>query len=73
MPREIDPQTNSFFTQGYDDGALGQPKCAPDECKRLHEFSDYYAGWDAGRDDMRWEARAKLLRPLYKTGKYVAP
>jgi hypothetical protein len=60
MPREIDPQTRPFYRIGYLDGVRSGPKCAPDECQRLDDLSDYYAGWDAG-DEYRYPGKAMPL------------
>jgi hypothetical protein len=60
MPREIDPQTRPFYRMGYLDGVRSGPKCAPDECRRLDDLSDYYAGWDAG-NEYRYPRKAMPL------------
>jgi hypothetical protein len=49
--REIDHEHNWFWQQGYHDAIDGLRAIAPDETKYSFQRGDYYAGYDAGRED----------------------
>ncbi len=49
--REIDPEQNWFFQQGFGDGVDGLLAIAPDEVRTSCQRSDYYAGYRAGADE----------------------
>lgn len=55
--REIDPEHNWFWQQGYKDGLAGARRDPPDEARRLFERSDYSRGYDAGTERPRRKKR----------------
>ena len=55
--REIDPEHNWFWQQGYNDGIAGNLPIVPDETRHDFQRSDYFAGYRAAQDD--YAARAE--------------
>ncbi len=52
MPREIDPEHNWFWQQGYDDALNIMCRAIPpDEARFLAQRSDYFSGYEAGRKE----------------------
>jgi hypothetical protein len=59
--REIDPEHNWFWQQGYHDGIDGQRAIVPDETRHQFQRSDYFAGYAAGSEDR--VARSETCEP----------
>ena len=66
--REIDPEQNWFFQQGYHDGLGGLRAIAPDEARSLCQRSVYYAGYVAGAEDRVAHGEVEALVHCWEDG-----
>ena len=49
--RELDPEHNCFWQEGYRDGFAGRRAILPDVTRHQFQRSDYFAGHEAGQED----------------------